>query len=127
MRVGAQGKKLKGAARFWLDGAKSGTGGKVKALEEAGAPQEVIDAVKAVPEKHYELHHDNIDAWLLFWRVQTQWLRAGMSAVVTGLDYGGVESAARMAGIEITPDDFEGLQIIEAEAMKIFAERARRD
>ena len=44
----------------------------------------------------------------------------------TGLNYPGVESAARLSGIEITPDLFGQLQIMEMTALKEMAKDGNR-
>ena len=40
-----------------------------------------------------------------------------------GLDYAGVEAAARLSGIAVTPTLFAEVQLMEAEAIKALAER----
>lgn len=59
-------------------------------------------------------------------RCATQWRYAGMDGIRTGLDYAAVESVIRMT---IPESDrtavFEGVQIMEYEALSVFAERAR--
>jgi len=57
--------------------------------------------------------------------VQTQW-RVGFGGA-TGLDYPGCEAAARMAGIEVTADLFDGLRVCEAAAMQAMSERQERE
>lgn len=53
----------------------------------------------------------------LFFRCATQWRRKPLSDELAGLDYAGVEAAARLAAIEVTPETFEDLQLIEAGAL----------
>jgi len=60
-----------------------------------------------------------------FVRLQTQWLVGGMGSR-TGLNYPGVESAARLSGLEITPDLFGQLQIMEMTALKEMAKDGNR-
>lgn len=40
-----------------------------------------------------------------------------------GIDYVGAESAARLAGLDVTPEDFDKLQILEGETLNIRNER----
>lgn len=47
----------------------------------------------------------------LFLRIQTQW-RTGMSGVI-GLDYPAIETFCRIRKQVLTPELFEGLQIME--------------
>jgi len=56
----------------------------------------------------------------------TQWRFSGMGAR-TGYDYAGVEAAARMKRIEITPELFEKLQVIEAAWINAEADIRKRD
>ena len=60
---------------------------------------------------------ENWAAVRLFVACATQWRFAGMNGVRTGLDYAGVEAAARMAGIEVTGDLFDRLRIMERTAL----------
>lgn len=54
---------------------------------------------------------------------QTQWHMLSLatlssaSVVRTGLNYAAIEPAARMAGIDVTPDVFSRLRILESEAL----------
>lgn len=53
---------------------------------------------------------------LAFLAVQTQWRRIAMpdgSTRALGLDYTGCEAGFRMAGIEMTPDLWDAVQVIE--------------
>lgn len=52
---------------------------------------------------------------------QWRWLGTGFSAMPLGLDYAGVRAGCAMAGLRLTPEQFEGLQIMEAEALKLLA------
>ena len=63
---------------------------------------------------------DNVPALTAFLRVQTQWcwgFPADGSAHRLGLDYGRVVAGLGSAGIEMTPDLFAELQVIEAGAL----------
>lgn len=64
----------------------------------------------------------------LFLAASTQWRTASLSSmaggrlVFLGLDYAGVEAAARMAGIEITPRRSEEIRDMETAALRILNE-----
>jgi hypothetical protein len=58
-----------------------------------------------------EILEENVPAIELFLAVQTQW-RVGFSGA-TGLDYAGVEAAARLRGTALTADTFDRLQVLE--------------
>lgn len=57
-----------------------------------------------------------------FLAVQTQWTN-GMSGP-TGLDYTRVRDGLGMAGIEVTPELFQSLRLIETSALATFAQEA---
>jgi hypothetical protein len=84
------------------------------------------------PADELAVHPDNVTAARLFLAAGTQWRRtamAGMGGAAVwreGLDYTGVEAAARLAGLTVTPDDFEALRLIELEVLAADARRARR-
>ena len=61
----------------------------------------------------------------LFLAAQTQWRRDSGGAL-RGFDYSGVQAAAAMSGIEIDRETFEKLRIVEAEAVEIAREIAKR-
>jgi hypothetical protein len=67
----------------------------------------------------------NWPALELFRAALTQWRYAGISGVPTGLDYQGVEAAARLAAIETTPDMFRRLRVLERAAIDAIAEQQR--
>lgn len=82
--------------------------------------------VKLVDENGREIGGDtfrvfpeHLEAESLFFCVVTQWQRNPMSGDLVALDYAGVESAARLAGIEVTPQTFCQLQFIERGALGI--------
>ena len=53
--------------------------------------------------------------------MSTQW-RIGMNGA-TGLDYVALEAVARFLRIKITPELFDGIRIMEDEALRIFREK----
>lgn len=61
----------------------------------------------------------------LFQRVQTQW-RTGPMGGVIGFDYPAVETLARLAGITVTPDMMDGLQVMEGAALAALNAARRR-
>ncbi len=58
------------------------------------------------------------DAARVFAAAGTQWRRAGMTGVPTGLDYAGVEAAARAVGVEWTGALLDRLRIMEHAAIE---------
>lgn len=86
-----------------------------------GAPPELVEALSNEVGV-FEVEPDNWETVMLFVRVQTQW-RHGFNGP-TGLDYQGVEAAMRMAGVAQNVELFDGLQIMEFEAIKAFQERS---
>jgi len=55
---------------------------------------------------------------MLFARCQTQWQRNAMNGMPTGLDYVGLEAAARLSGVVITPELFEQIGVLELAYLK---------
>lgn len=61
------------------------------------------------------------------WRWTTLWTLVGMptgpvsvpKSLPLGLDYGNLRHACELADLRLTPWDFEGLQIMEAAALKL--------
>ncbi|MCO7251221.1 DUF1799 domain-containing protein [Pseudoalteromonas sp. Ps84H-4] len=79
----------------------------------------MIDQVKAQnKEKHFDLYSCNAEAVNAFLMVETQWQGEGR-----GLDYGNAEVAWRLAGLNITPDIFKKIQVLEVEAMNAAREQ----
>lgn len=71
-----------------------------------------------------ELWPENLPAALLFNACETQWHRAGMDGLPTGLDYPGVAVVMRMRG---DPDAlFDEVQVLEREYLAISYQRAQR-
>jgi hypothetical protein len=69
----------------------------------------------------FEVWPENWPAVQAFLKVQTQWA-TGMGGP-TGLDYTRVRDGLELAGVSVTPELFEQLQVMEAGALKAFSER----
>ncbi len=69
---------------------------------------------------------ENWDAMRLFLAMETQWRRAGMSGVATGLDYSVLPAVAGLAGLALNADIFARLRILEGAALAAMAEAARQ-
>lgn len=74
-------------------------------IEDGGALAQVADA-------EFEVEPENWSAVCLFLRVQTQWTIGAMGYRV-GLNYPGVECCARLSGVDLTPDLFSQVQLLE--------------
>ena len=70
-----------------------------------------------VGQDRFQVHPDNVASNQLFLLCATQWKRSVMTGQLEGLNYDGVESAARMARIEVTPELFNELRLIERGAL----------
>lgn len=82
-------------------------------MRDLNAPPETIQALEAQQEKASQvIFPENWNIWQAFLKVSTQWSR-GPSGAVDALDYQRVEAGLRLAGIELTPEDFEQLRVIE--------------
>ena len=60
-----------------------------------------------------------MDAARLFLACGTQWRIASMSGHLLGLDYAGAQAAARFMALELSPDLFDKLRFMEAEARRL--------
>lgn len=86
-------------------------------MQMFGAPEEVI-----APFRHqvgnFPVVPENWETVQAFISVQTQWKEG--YAGYTGLDYNGVRFAFEMLGLTGRRDVFEGLQLMEFTALKVF-------
>lgn len=82
-------------------------------------------AAAAAPEA-FEVMPENWDAMRLFLAMETQWRRAGMSGIATGLDYAVLRPVARLFGLATSADLFDRVRILEGAALLAMAERHRR-
>lgn len=99
-------------------------------MRRSGVPPQEIQALIREHSNHDEglcLDDVELDAVRVFSRVQSQWRRGAQSGLPEGLDYAGVESVARIMGVELTDGVFECLQVMEVTATKEFLDRAKRD
>jgi len=90
--------------------------------------------VKLVDENGREIGGDTFrvfpehrTAEQLFYCAATQWKRNPMTGDLQALNYPGVESAARLAALEVTPDTFHQLQFIERGALGIMPDLSELD
>lgn len=91
-------------------------------LEAWGASDDVKSAYDQAQEAdEFEVWAENWDTVQLFLLVQTQWRTGSMGGVI-GLDYDAVESGARLAKVDVTPEMFEGLRIMESSAVNALNE-----
>jgi len=65
-----------------------------------------------------------VELWLA---CATQWRRAGLAGMATGLDYPAVIGVAQILGTPMTPDLLEDLRAMESEALAAWAEERERD
>jgi len=118
-------KKLVEAARHWALGGRSGTEEIVADLERWGAPAELLEAWRDNRDEEdepFDVHPEAWDAVRLLCGSATQWRTAGMSGLRVGLDYAGVAIVAQAHGIAIDAGLMARLQVVEVEALKVWAE-----
>jgi len=86
--------------------------------EWTGAPQapETVDERLALP-----VELEPVVRAFLIGATQWRWLGTGWNATPLGLDYAGVRAGCLMARLRLTTEQFDGLQIMEAEALKLLA------
>lgn len=73
----------------------------------------------------FEVMPENWDAMRLFLAMETQWRRAGMTGVATGLDYAVLPAVAGFHGLTLDADLFARLRILEGAALAAMAEAPR--
>lgn len=97
-----------------------GFGGPAALVDALLEPDDSADDGLVLPE--------NWPAVELFLACATQWHRAGMAGLPTGLDYVALEAAMRMTGVADTdrPELFAAVRIIEHAALPILLESRKR-
>ena len=111
-------KKLKDAAAYWAGGGKSDEKAR-EDLRRFGADEASIEVALGPKEEGFKVWPENWPALQAFLAVQTQWA-SGMGGA-TGLDYMRVRAGLEMAGIEVTPELFQSLRLMESAALEVFA------
>lgn len=91
-------------------------------MASLGATPQALAEARARAPAALEVWPQNWPAVRLFLAMQTQWRRAGMTGVPTGLDYAALPVAARALRLRLTGDVLRRLQVIEAEALAALAE-----
>lgn len=101
-----------------------------KRMQEAGAPQELIDQVVAKDTGMPDVQPANFITTRLFFTCTTQWNYAGMTGIRTGLNYQSVDvRSAKMPDFQALDLDeqnwvWEGLQVMEAAALRVWQDNA---
>jgi hypothetical protein len=113
---GGAGKKLKDWIRWQL----SADGPGPEYCRSCRAKRRSDDRCEPCPE--VAVFPENVPAVDLFLDVQTQW-RVGLGGAI-GLDYVGVEAAARLLGVPLGRDLFERLQVLEMSYLGALGEKA---
>lgn len=94
-------------------------------LQAWGAPDAVIDQYRAqaqATDQVLEVPTCNATAIEAFTMAATQWRVGGMGAVY-GLDYTAAAAAWQLAGLTVSPEDFWGVQVMEAAFVREIADR----
>jgi len=68
---------------------------------------------------------ENLPAAELYLAASTQWNRSPMTGQRQGYDYPGLEAAARLSGIELDPELFERMRVLEHAAIEIDRQRTK--
>lgn len=90
-------------------------------LETWGAPEEMIEEAQENKEAETDLfpvHPENWPTVELFMQVQTQW-RVGAMGGILGLDYVAIDVFVKYLRLEVSPDTFAGLQVMERAAVPL--------
>lgn len=117
--------KLKWAGRAWATGVFAGKAPTEAAIEDARLWGLDLNETDITPADDGGVWCDNQRAVEAFLAVTTQWHMIGTAdgrLVATGLDYAGVRAGLDLAGIEVTPDLWPEIRVIEAGAMEAMNE-----
>lgn len=85
--------------------------------------EEVARVMDTQRETQFEVDQENWDAVVLFMRSQTQWVVSAMGQR-TGLNYAGIETVARLYRMDLTPDLFDQVQLLELTVINELSKRA---
>jgi len=101
-------------------------------MQGLGAKQSDVAAMRQeTEEEDLVLQPECVEPFQLFHRLGTQWHRQMINTmnsarlIRTGLDYGAAAQVADALGLAFDAPMLDALQIMEAEALKVFAEEAR--
>lgn len=100
-------------------------------MQEAGAPQELIDQVVSKDSVGPAVQPANMIPVRLFFACATQWNYAGMAGTRTGLNYQAVDvRAAKMPDFQaLTLEEqnwvWDAVSVMEAAALKVWQEQQR--
>lgn len=85
-----------------------------------GAPPHVIEALEQKEEQDnaFGVWPENWPTVVFFLTVQTQW-RYGAMGGYLGLDYSAIDVMIRYRQMDVTPEMFEGMQLMERTAIPI--------
>jgi hypothetical protein len=84
-------------------------------------PEAIADLRSQRKARDFGVWEENWDIVMMFLRMQTQW-NVGMSGA-TGLHYPSLESLCRLYSVKEPVVIFEGVQIMEREALTVMNER----
>lgn len=117
---------MRAAARALLTGSSGRRDVDERACAAFGTdPRDVAPDAPADAPAACELWPDMLDALRLFEAMMSQWRMSGMGGP-TGLDYAAIPATARLLGIKggALRRAFDGLRVMEAEALAWFGEQA---
>jgi Phage related hypothetical protein (DUF1799) len=100
--------------------------------EEAKGPKGWGEALRAHlksreesrPRHHgLEIAPDEVEAFMLFSSVQTQWNWHPVAGMRTGLNYGAINPASEMLGVTMSPSLFLDVRMMESAALAAWAKK----
>lgn len=104
-------------ARLWARGGAAGGDDEFAAsLRQMGAPEAVIEEWARPAPIEVPVLPGNERIVEVFFAVATQWRTQPMGGLL-GLDYGAVDVCLRRLGLEVTPEEWRGLQVMERAAV----------
>lgn len=89
--------------------------------EALGAAPEVAQALAARDTATVEVFPENWQAVSVFVRMGTQWRRAGVKGIPTGLDYAALGVVARACRVRLSQALLDQVRTLEGEALRVMA------
>ena len=117
-------KKLKEAAAYWVRGGDGYDQARADLRAFGASAEQIALQLGSEESPGFEIWPGNAAVFSAFLTVQTQW--ASGSAGPTGLDYTRVRDGLELAGIDLTPEIFTQLRLIEAGVLETLSKDSRK-
>lgn len=112
---------MKAVARIWAGRRGGGQSTAGDPLTEAAADQ--LRARFGFSDDEIFIDVSDEPVIRLFYSMATQWRFDPLSGRRLGIDYSAVPATAQMLGVQMSPDRFHDMRVMEAEALNVLARR----